>query len=437
MLKHYLKGSLRCDRCHQAGRVRRLIYTEAKGRSGEHYGYFLCRGRQLKECDLPHLPAQQVEERITDYYRTLQLDLDYREQFTTALETALADQQATTRELDRTLRAEYAKLSEQEDRLIDALASGTLSASKLQERIATIKRRQALIQERITHTTRDLEAGAGVLRQILITCDDPHQLYATATDDARGLLNKALFHALYLSDHGVVTDAEPSELLAPIQRSQHEWRRLSAETEATPETSASKPSSSTTKPATRRSQAQTRKQRSVFDEALRAMFPDAVEPGIDVVNGSSTAIMVELRGLEPLTPSMRTRCATSCATAPGALQARRALVRVSPACGAARRYCDGRPRTSSRPARPRIKPAPREPTAGCGIPTSPHPRRRPPGPDHRATNHPLSIDGSEDVRQAANVRRSSPSAAASRGSRWPGRWRTRRRSAPRCARPGR
>jgi hypothetical protein len=26
---------------------------------------------------------------------------------------------------------------------------------------------------------------------------------------------------------------------------------------------------------------------------------------------------VELRGLEPLTPSLRTRCATSCATAPG------------------------------------------------------------------------------------------------------------------------
>jgi hypothetical protein len=27
-------------------------------------------------------------------------------------------------------------------------------------------------------------------------------------------------------------------------------------------------------------------------------------------------LRVELRGLEPLTPSLRTRCATSCATAP-------------------------------------------------------------------------------------------------------------------------
>ena len=35
------------------------------------------------------------------------------------------------------------------------------------------------------------------------------------------------------------------------------------------------------------------------------------------VRGSSTAVMVELRGIEPLTFSMRTRRATNCATAPG------------------------------------------------------------------------------------------------------------------------
>jgi hypothetical protein len=33
---------------------------------------------------------------------------------------------------------------------------------------------------------------------------------------------------------------------------------------------------------------------------------------------SNVELLVELRGLEPLTPSLRTRCATSCATAPEA-----------------------------------------------------------------------------------------------------------------------
>jgi len=38
--------------------------------------------------------------------------------------------------------------------------------------------------------------------------------------------------------------------------------------------------------------------------------------GINFVDGSNKATMVELRGLEPLTPCMPCRCATSCATAP-------------------------------------------------------------------------------------------------------------------------
>src|SRR5690606_2845639 len=38
--------------------------------------------------------------------------------------------------------------------------------------------------------------------------------------------------------------------------------------------------------------------------------------GISLVNGLSKQVLVELRGLEPLTPCMPCRCATSCATAP-------------------------------------------------------------------------------------------------------------------------
>jgi len=41
---HYLKGMLACERCRKAGRLSRLIYTEAQGRNGSHYQYFKCRG---------------------------------------------------------------------------------------------------------------------------------------------------------------------------------------------------------------------------------------------------------------------------------------------------------------------------------------------------------------------------------------------------------
>ena len=45
------------------------------------------------------------------------------------------------------------------------------------------------------------------------------------------------------------------------------------------------------------------------DEAPAETLIDSLEPA-DVTSGSSKAVMVELRGFEPLTPSMRTRCAT-------------------------------------------------------------------------------------------------------------------------------
>jgi hypothetical protein len=44
--------------------------------------------------------------------------------------------------------------------------------------------------------------------------------------------------------------------------------------------------------------------------------PDLVVPFLVTVDGSNKTTMVELRGLEPLTPCMPCRCATSCATAP-------------------------------------------------------------------------------------------------------------------------
>ncbi len=61
---HFLRGLMCCDRCDAAGREHRMIYTEAENRSGQLYGHFLCRGRQESTCNLPHLPAKDVERAV-------------------------------------------------------------------------------------------------------------------------------------------------------------------------------------------------------------------------------------------------------------------------------------------------------------------------------------------------------------------------------------
>lgn len=41
-----------------------MCSREAKGRGAEYFGYYFCRRRQEKACDLRHLPAREVERAV-------------------------------------------------------------------------------------------------------------------------------------------------------------------------------------------------------------------------------------------------------------------------------------------------------------------------------------------------------------------------------------
>ena len=119
ILKHYLKGFLFCGRCKAAGRVSRLIYTEARSRSGSLYGYFVCMGRQRSGCDLRHLPAVLVEDSIVEHYQTLDFGEEFIRRVQEELQAVAGEQLATTRDLQRSLAAQLRKLNVREDHLID------------------------------------------------------------------------------------------------------------------------------------------------------------------------------------------------------------------------------------------------------------------------------------------------------------------------------
>ncbi|MGV9662761.1 recombinase family protein [Nocardia niigatensis] len=131
VLQHYLKGGLFCFRCERADRTARLIYTEAKGRNGTRYGYFLCRGRQEGLCDLPHLPAEQVEQAIVDHYRTLQLPTAFTADARALLDEILSEEQSSLREMHRSLKLRLAELDAKEERLIDLTLDDALPKEKI------------------------------------------------------------------------------------------------------------------------------------------------------------------------------------------------------------------------------------------------------------------------------------------------------------------
>ena len=200
VLYHYLKGMLFCDRCHKQGRTSRIMYTEVRGRSGQYYSYFLCRGRQDKQCDLPHLASWQVEEAIERHYTSLRLPDGFAAAVQAQVTAALADQEKLTSELHHQLNTQLAKLEAREQRLIDLAADGLLSRTKILERSNAIQVERVRIEARLADTSAQLQVGAERLRQCLQLVADPVGLYTNAPDNTRRQLNSTFYQRFYLDD---------------------------------------------------------------------------------------------------------------------------------------------------------------------------------------------------------------------------------------------
>lgn len=204
--QHYLKGDLFCDRCHNRGRTSRFIYTEARGRNGHLYGYFLCRGRQDNHCDMPHIPAEQVERAIVDHYATLSLPSSFHTTIRGLLDEALADEQSSVRTMHATLTTRLKELDAKEERLLDLAADGTLPQAKIKSRLRAIETDRSSVQASLAATGAELAVGVEVLKRGLDLLNEPAQLYRTRTDAVRRHLNHTFFERFYLDIDGVRTD---------------------------------------------------------------------------------------------------------------------------------------------------------------------------------------------------------------------------------------
>ncbi len=269
---HWLKGILRCDRCHLAGRDSRLVYTEATGRSGIRYAYYLCRG----PCELRHLQLARVENAVGRYIIGLELPTAFTDAIEAELAQALADEKATDVELHTNLTNELATLDAVEDRLLDALQDGTLPSSKLRERLNTIHEKRSAIEERSVHTRRSLTIGATALRNAVKLCATSNEIYHLAEDepDARAMILQALVQVLYINEEPEITGDIPTRLVQQLRDAHTTWATQQA-TKAPERRKVPQPTTGT--------------------PSQHQPFPTNPNRGIEHATGSSRTVMVELR----------------------------------------------------------------------------------------------------------------------------------------------
>lgn len=302
VLQHYLKGMLFCARCERSKRTSRLIYTEARGRSGKRYAYFLCRGRQDGVCDLPHLPADRVEDAIVDHYSTLGLPASFVAEVRTLLEDAVADEQRSVTEVHAALNRKIKELDSKEDRLLDLLADDGIPQAKVKAKLPKIQADRAAAEAGLANAAAEIAVGAGVLLEALDLVSHPDTFYRDGNDTIRRNLNQTFYQHFYVDEHGVQASRQN-----PPFADFHAAHALT------------KKSRAATTPAGASSNANRDllagvSERHVGDDSSSDLALSLAD--ILSSTGSSKNTLVELRGIEPLTYSMRTSRATNCAIAP-------------------------------------------------------------------------------------------------------------------------
>lgn len=197
---HYLKGTLFCGRCRDAGETSRLFFSTPRSRNGTHYEYFVCRRATERQCDLPALPRETVEAAIAEHYRSLRLPDRFAAETRRLLEEVVTDEQSSVRQMHADLNRKLADLDAKESRLIDLLADDLMPADKVHLKLIELRGQRKRIEAGIANTTEQLTVGASVLRHALDLITDPYALYQGSSDEVRRRLNATFYRRFYLDD---------------------------------------------------------------------------------------------------------------------------------------------------------------------------------------------------------------------------------------------
>ncbi len=188
---HYLKGSIFCARCKH-----RLYQAKVTNRHGTTYEYFLCRGRQLKECDMPYLRADMIEQKIEHMYRTTFLSPEAADGLRHFLDH---DLEALDDENDKVVAAQKLRLKnllEEEKKNAAAYRADAISIDVLKDE-----------RERIDKERQDADrviARAGIryqdlrhtIEQAIDLSQNWHSSYTTAPPRIRKQLNLNFFEKI-------------------------------------------------------------------------------------------------------------------------------------------------------------------------------------------------------------------------------------------------
>lgn len=263
---HYLKGSIYCG-CGQ-----KLMFERPRNHQGVAYDYFTCTGRRFKRtaCQRTAVLVHRVEHAIENQYQQVAITKEEAAQIKAVLGQVFDTLAEATSDEQKLLAGQKAKLEAEQVKLLQAHYADAIPLDLLKTEQDRIRASLQAITGRLDTLETTYDKASVGLDAILGLLTDIGEVYAKAAPAERRMLNRALFDRITIDDEDEAT-LEPKEAIATILASNprpHNERTL---------------------------------------------------PRDQAGQGSNVQLYVDLRGLEPLTPCMPCRCATSCATDPDVL----------------------------------------------------------------------------------------------------------------------
>ncbi len=287
---HYLKGVLWCGRCKQ-----RLIIMPGKGNGGRYF-YYLCRGRQDHGCDLPYIRVEVLERIVVEHYATIRLSDEFSGSVRGKLADTMHSEGQNLADLQKRLKRQLKALDAKEDQYLDLVGAPGWPQEKLRRKLDAIALERASIQDQLTDTTGRLDTGHAFLTAALQLLSDPQAFYDRAGTSLRQAMNKVIFRKLYVDADRVVHHelTAVAEDLTEGETAARTYQRSGMPSWVVEALNGNNPLPE--------------EGVALEDDSLtRADLLAVTLAG----HGSSRAALVELRGIEPLTPALQRRCSTN------------------------------------------------------------------------------------------------------------------------------
>jgi hypothetical protein len=196
---HYLKGTVYCGQCGS-----RLIICNARNHQGRVYPYFVCSGRHSgsTDCTRQAMLIEDVEHLVEDYYTTIQVSAQVREDVAGMLHAEFDRLMASeTKELEQ-LTKQRGKLEAERFKLlqahyVDAVPLDMLKReqSRIGAALETSDNRIAAHNDEYLEAWENLEDSLGLLANV-------SDIYRRCDDLNRRLCNQAFFTRTTIDEDG-------------------------------------------------------------------------------------------------------------------------------------------------------------------------------------------------------------------------------------------